>query len=105
MHLGKPVVYKVTKNFMKMFGISSLDDLPELPRYKLDENEQIVIDDVLVENEEVKEDENTNEFLEKNKNDVQSENLENGKQISNNESVNIDLDKKEEKDIEAPMPV
>lgn len=105
MHLGKPVVYKVTKNFMKMFGISSLDDLPELPRYKLDENEQIVIEDVLVENEEVKEYENTNEILEKNKNDVQSENLENGKQISNNESVNIDLDKKEEKDIEAPMPV
>ena len=32
---------------MKMFGISSLDELPELPRYKLDENEQIVIDDVI----------------------------------------------------------
>jgi segregation and condensation protein B len=46
---GKPTMYKVTKNFLKMFGISSLDDLPELPRYKLDENEQIVIDDVLVE--------------------------------------------------------
>ena len=28
-----------------MFGISSLDELPELPRYKLDENEQIVIDE------------------------------------------------------------
>ena len=42
---GKPMSYKVTKNFMKMFGISSLDELPELPRYKLDENEQIVIDD------------------------------------------------------------
>ena len=28
-----------------MFGISSLDDLPELPKYKLDENEQIVIDE------------------------------------------------------------
>ena len=42
---GKPMSYKVTKNFMKMFGISSLDELPELPKYKLDENEQIVIDD------------------------------------------------------------
>ena len=31
---------------MKMFGISSLDDLPELPRYKLDENEQIVLEDM-----------------------------------------------------------
>ena len=49
---GRPTLYKVTPNFMKMFGISSLDDLPELPRYKLDENEQIVIDDVI---EEVKE--------------------------------------------------
>ena len=32
---------------MKMFGISSLDELPDLPRYKLDENEQIVIDEVM----------------------------------------------------------
>lgn len=57
---GKPVIYKVTSEFMKMFGISSLDDLPELPRYKLDENEQIVIDDIMpeekIENE--KEEEN-----------------------------------------------
>ena len=42
---GRPTTYKVTTNFMKMFGISSLDELPELPRYKLDENEQIVLDD------------------------------------------------------------
>ena len=40
-------MYKVTNKFMKMFGISSLDELPELPRYKLDENEQIVIDEVM----------------------------------------------------------
>ena len=44
---GRPTMYEVTTNFMKMFGISSLDELPELPRYKLDENEQIVIDDVM----------------------------------------------------------
>ena len=44
---GRPTMYKVTSEFMKMFGISSLDDLPELPRYKLDENEQIVIDDII----------------------------------------------------------
>ena len=42
---GRPTMYKVTTNFLKMFGISSLDELPDLPRYKLDENEQIVIDD------------------------------------------------------------
>lgn len=44
---GRPTMYQVTTNFMKMFGISSLDELPELPRYKLDENEQIVIDDIM----------------------------------------------------------
>jgi len=44
---GRPTMYKVTSNFLKMFGLSSLDDLPELPKYKLDENEQIVIDDVI----------------------------------------------------------
>lgn len=47
---GKPMTYITTNGFLKMFGYSSLNDLPELPRYKLDENQQIVIDD-LVENE------------------------------------------------------
>ncbi len=46
---GRPTMYQVTDNFLKMFGISSLDELPELPRYKLDENEQIVIDDLPME--------------------------------------------------------
>ncbi len=48
---GKPMTYKTTDEFLKMFGYSSLKDLPELPRYKLDSNQQIVIDD-LVQNEE-----------------------------------------------------
>ena len=39
---GRPTMYKLTDDFFKMFGISSLDELPELPQYKLDENEQIV---------------------------------------------------------------
>ncbi len=43
---GRPTTYKVTGEFFKLFGIESLEDLPELPRYKLDENEQIVIDDI-----------------------------------------------------------
>ena len=47
---GKPMTYLTTNEFLKMFGYASLNDLPELPRYKLDENQQIVIDD-LVENE------------------------------------------------------
>ena len=44
---GRPTMFKVTSNFMKMFGISNLDELPELPRYKLDENEQIVLEEVI----------------------------------------------------------
>ena len=47
---GKPMTYVTTNEFLKMFGYTSLNDLPELPRYKLDENQQIVIED-LVENE------------------------------------------------------
>lgn len=48
---GKPMSYKTTDEFLKMFGFSSLEELPELPKYKLDENQQIVIDD-LTQNEE-----------------------------------------------------
>ena len=44
---GKPRAYKTTNEFLKMFGLSSLDELPELPKYKIDENEQIVIDDLV----------------------------------------------------------
>ena len=43
---GKPMSYKTTTNFLKMFGYSSLNDLPELPKYKLDSNRQIVIDEL-----------------------------------------------------------
>ena len=49
---GKPTAYRTTANFLKMFGYSSLEELPELPRYKMDENQQIVIDDILEENNE-----------------------------------------------------
>ena len=44
---GRPTMYKVTNKFLKTFGITNLDELPDLPRYKLDENEQIVIDDII----------------------------------------------------------
>ncbi len=47
---GKPMTYKTTPDFLKMFGYSSLNDLPELPKYKLDSNKQIVIDE-LIEND------------------------------------------------------
>ena len=48
---GKPMSYKTTEEFLKMFGYSSLEELPELPRYKIDENKQIVTDDIIEENE------------------------------------------------------
>ena len=51
---GKPMSYQTTDEFLRMFGFSSLEELPELPRYKLDENKQIVIDELLEEQEELK---------------------------------------------------
>ena len=47
---GRPGTYGVTSEFLRMFGFSNLNELPELPRYKLDENQQIVIDEVIEEN-------------------------------------------------------
>ncbi len=47
---GRPMSYQTTDEFLKMFGYSSLNDLPELPRYKMDENHQIVIDELEEEN-------------------------------------------------------
>ena len=56
---GKPMTYVTSNEFLKMFGYTSLNDLPELPRYKLDENQQIVIDDLVesVEKEGIEENE------------------------------------------------
>lgn len=42
---GRPMTYTTTNKFLKMFGLVSLDELPELPKYKLDKNQQIIIDD------------------------------------------------------------
>lgn len=44
---GRPTMYSVTENFLKMFGITSLEELPDLPKYKVDENQQIVIEDIM----------------------------------------------------------
>ncbi len=66
---GRPTTYSTTKEFLRMFGLESLDALPELPRYKLDENQQIVIDDIIEEKEleqkEEKEEKEQNESEEK----------------------------------------
>lgn len=75
---GKPMSYKTTEEFLKMFGYSSLDELPELPRYKMDENHQIVIEE-LEENSNELEEENGEESIdEKNEDDdekIEEENV------------------------------
>ena len=55
---GKPMTYKVTDEFLKMFGLNSIKDLPKLPKYKLDSNRQIVIDELEENNEKNDDDKN-----------------------------------------------
>lgn len=70
---GKPGTYGVTSEFLRMFGFSNLNELPELPRYKVDENQQIVIDDVLEEQKETeeKQDKNQDEIIKENEEKIQ----------------------------------
>lgn len=84
---GRPTMYSTTSNFLKMFGLNSLNDLPDLPKYKLDENQQIVIDDIV----------NTNSSEENNIKEDSIELNENGE-----EEENTVLEKAGK--IEAPMP-
>ena len=58
---GKPMTYRTTDEFLKMFGMKSLNELPELPKYKLDSNSQIVIDEIEQNNDEGEKDSNTQE--------------------------------------------
>lgn len=44
---GRPSTYGVTSEFLRIFGFENLNELPDLPRYKLDENRQIVIDEII----------------------------------------------------------
>ena len=50
---GKPMSYQTTSDFLRMFGYTSLEELPKLPKYKLDENKQIVMDELLEQEETV----------------------------------------------------
>lgn len=54
---GKPMSYRVTEEFLKRFGLNTLEELPELPRYKIDENRQIVIDNITEEEAQKEEEE------------------------------------------------
>lgn len=57
---GRPGTYGVTSEFLRIFGFNNLNELPDLPRYKLDNNQQIVIDDIIEE----KEQENNEDVIE-----------------------------------------
>lgn len=52
---GRPMSYRVTEEFLKRFGLNTLEELPELPKYKMDENRQLVIEDLLQEENEEEE--------------------------------------------------
>jgi len=45
---GKPMGYRTTEEFLKMFGIESLKELPELPKLK-EELDQVNMEDVNIE--------------------------------------------------------
>lgn len=62
---GKPMTYRTTEDFLKMFGLTNLKELPKLPKYKLDSNRQIVIEDIEVE-EEMKDMKDENEQTQEN---------------------------------------
>ena len=66
---GRPVAYKVTEEFYKKFGINTMEDLPDLPKYKMDENRQIVIEDILEEQNKEKIEENKDQEKEEEKED------------------------------------
>lgn len=88
---GRPTMYEVTTDFYRMFGFSNMEELPELPRYKLDENQQIVIDEIIEEN-------NEKEKVAENKEIAEKVNEENDDKVEiSNENLSEELN-------EAPMP-
>ncbi len=85
---GKPGTYGVTSEFFRIFGFNSLEELPELPRYKLDENKQIVIDDIIEE----KEKQNSNDE------EINEQKIEEKEKQNSNEEIN------NTEPLEAPAP-
>ena len=44
---GRPMMYRTTDEFLKMFGYNSIKDLPELPKLKEEVDEQMKIEEEL----------------------------------------------------------
>ena len=96
---GKPMTYITSEQFLKMFGYTSLNDLPDLPRYKLDENQQIVIDDLIEQNENEEEQVNQ-EKAEVNVKQDNQENVETDLKQDNQENAEIDTKQDVQKNLE-----
>ena len=88
---GKPMTYATSEQFLKMFGYTSLNDLPELPRYKLDENQQIVIDDLI--------EQKKNEEEQKNQENIETEAIQDKKEDLKNEEEKIIKRENNEEDV------
>ena len=88
---GKPMTYVTSDQFLKMFGYTSLNDLPELPRYKLDENQQIVIDDLIEQKE--------NEGEQKNQENIETEAIQDKKEDLKTEEEKIIKRENNEKEV------
>ncbi len=43
---GKPILYRTTKDFLRVFGLESINDLPELPEFADTEDRQVSFNDV-----------------------------------------------------------
>ncbi len=43
---GKPILYRTTKNFLRVFGLESLNDLPDLPEFADTEDGQVTFNDI-----------------------------------------------------------
>lgn len=49
---GRPVMYKTTDEFLRLFGYSSLEDMPELPTLKEDDGQIEISEEIIVNSEE-----------------------------------------------------
>lgn len=47
---GRPMMYRTTDEFLKVFGYSSLDELPDLPKIEEEQVKQMTIDELSVNN-------------------------------------------------------
>ena len=58
---GKPILYRTTKDFLRVFGLESISDLPELPEFSDLEDGQVSFDDIQSEKIEEKDSDNNEE--------------------------------------------